>query len=78
MIEFEVAALKRPYADGVKPSTLGSSGILDRNWSSLSLNSSTVIPERFVMEGGRQLKSLGPLTWKDCSLRLLIAKGPFS
>ena len=31
----------------------------------------------FLMDGGRQLNSLGPLTWKDCSLSFLMEGDPF-
>ena len=77
IMEFDGAAVKRLHAVGVNPSTLGSSGTLARKLSNFSLNSSTDTLEIFLMDGGRQLNSLGPLTWKDCSLSFLMEGEPF-
>ena len=77
MMEFDGAAVKRLQAVGVKPSTLGSSGTMARKLSNFSLKTSTDTLEMFLMDGGRQLNSLGPLTWKDCSLSFLTAGEPF-
>ena len=68
IMEIDGLAVNMSHVDGVKPSTLGSSGIIARNWSSCSLNESTGTLDMFLIDDGRQVKSLGPLTWKDCSL----------
>ena len=60
MIEFDGLAVKISQAPGVRPSTLGSSGMEDRYSSSFSLNSSTETLVMFLRVWGRQLKSFGP------------------
>ena len=76
-MELDGADVWRSQAAGVNPSTLGSSGTLSRNLSNCSLNSSTDTFDMFLMDGGRQLNSLGPFTWKDCSLSFLMEGDPF-
>ena len=45
---------------GMEPKILGSSGILDKNWSSCSLKSISVTFFRFLTVFGKALKSFGP------------------
>ena len=77
MMQLEGAAVKGSQAPGVSPSTLGSSGMFVRKRSSFSLNCSTDTLLIFLMAGGRQLNSLGPFTWNDCSLSFRILGEPF-
>ena len=57
---------------GIKLSHLGSSGITDKKLSSLNLKVSTLQFDISLTFTGRQLKSLGPLIWKEFSLRDLL------
>ena len=59
-------------AAGISPWILGSSGILDRNLSSLSLKSSGPQFLESLIHFGILLKRAGPDTWKLASLCLLI------
>ena len=77
-MELDGAAVNISQADGVRPSTLGSSGISSRYLSNFSLNSSTDTLDMFRRYLGRELNSLGPLYWKLCSLSFLTDGLPLS
>lgn len=64
MIEFEGFIVIGSQTLGTKSPILGLSGSVDRNLSSLDLNSSVFTFVRFLIELGRELKRRGPLTCK--------------
>ena len=70
--------VKGLVAPGIRPSPFGSSGTLVKNWSNFNLKSSNPQFDMFLMSLGTQLKSLGPATWKLCSLKDLTEAFPFS
>jgi hypothetical protein len=67
--EFEGLAVTWLQMLGVISPTLGWSGSFDRKLSCFSLKSSTVVFLISLRCFGSLLKSLGPMTWKLCSLR---------
>ena len=77
MIEFDGFIDSWSHTFGTRSPILGWSGSLTRNWSNLILKSSTDIFVLFLITLGRQLKSLGPRTWKLWSLIFLVAGDPF-
>ena len=63
-MEFEGLAVIWLHTLGTRSPTFGWSGNWLRNLSSFSLNSGTETFFMFLRLAGRQLNSLGPLTWK--------------
>ena len=66
--EFECLPVIWLIGGGINSPTSGWSGMHVKNVSSLALNWSTVQLVRFLIDLGKELKSLVPWTWKDCSL----------
>ena len=77
-IELEGRAVKMlQVADGVQFGRTGSSGRFSKYLSSFHLKSSTLILVKLLIDFGRELKILPPLTWKLVSLRFLTFEEPF-
>ena len=72
---FDCRPVSWSVASGTRPPILGWSGTIARNWSREALKSSWLCL-MLLSSFGRLLKSLAPLTWKPCSLRVCTAPRP--
>ena len=59
----------------VRPGIRGSSGTVDKNWSSSPLNLSIVQPVKFLIRGGRTLNKRGPFIGRAANRMSLIDDG---